>query len=97
MSEEKISELESLLRRMIGLGWASLLGVVAAAFAFGGWAASLELRAQDSSARLTNATRISLEAQSELNNHDKRVTRVEDSVLSINKSLDRIEGKLGTK
>ena len=32
-----------------------------------------------------------------LSNNDKRIQRVEDAISQINKSLDRIEGKLGTK
>lgn len=37
------------------------------------------------------------EMQGAINGHDKRITRVEDSIEQVKKSLDRIENKLQTK
>lgn len=97
MSDDERTYLEQLIQRVIGIAWVSLGSVIVAAFVFGGWVVSLELRAQDTSIRLSNNAKQNTEVQVELNAHDRRVMRVEDSVQSINKSLDRIEVKLGTK
>lgn len=44
-----------------------------------------------------DAARDRATTQEQMTLQDKRLTRVEDSVQSINKALDRIETKLGTK
>lgn len=56
-------------------------------------------KAETTSNRYTAAdhNKFSTGIQELQNQHDKRITRIEDSLTSVNKSLDRIEGKLGTK
>jgi len=121
MSEEKVLELERQLSRLLNVSVSSLIVVVIAAFGFGGWCATLEIRARESTTHIeeskvirrdyetfrtvseqnrytaTDAVRQSLVVQASLTEHDKRVTRLEDSVTQVKNSLGRIEDRLGTK
>jgi len=121
MSEDKVEELEQQIKKLLNISVTALIAGVTAAFTFGGWCATLEIRARESTAHIeesktvrqgyeifratteanrytaTDAVRQSIAVQTSISEHDKRVTRLEDSMVAVTKSLGRIEDKLGTK
>lgn len=101
MSDEKIQDLESLLKKLIGLGWTSLVTVIAGAFTIGAWVSSLEIRAQDTSVRLTRADatisnldafRIAAEANSErIGDAIRASSALQNYAVSNDKRITRLE------
>jgi len=93
---DKVEQRLSILDKVVKIGWALLFG----AFVIGGWVATLESRTQAASAAIealeAHHAKLNYEVIGVHNQHDKRITRLEDALVLIAKSLDRIENKLQT-
>lgn len=93
MSDDKIAELEEklgLLKWVVGLGWALLVG----AFGLGVWVAKLEIEKQASDRRLLDHETSIKAIGLDLNAVHISEARVGSDIVYIKSALDRIEKKL---
>lgn len=96
MSDETEAQLLAKLQNLENLGkmlpWLRVLVVIA--FLFGGWIATLEIRAQSNNQN-TQKHDFELEnVDDSLHAHELRIQKLEGSQLTIVKTLDRIETKI---
>jgi alpha/beta superfamily hydrolase len=96
MSDEIEAQLLTKLQNLENLGkmlpWLRVLVVIA--FLFGGWIATLEIRAQSNNQN-TQKHDFELEnVDDSLHAHELRIQKLEGSQLTIVKTLDRIETKI---
>ncbi|MEC7581051.1 MAG: hypothetical protein VYC85_01470 [Pseudomonadota bacterium] len=99
MSEEIEKQLIAKLQNLENLGkmlpWLRLLVIVA--FCFGGWIATLEIRAQSNNQRSQKHDFELENVDDSLHAHELRIQKLEGSQLTIVKTLDRIETKIDAK